>query len=139
MTQNGDPGSDTTPGANPAEKLENASFSRLQAALLLIMILLLASGLFIMKHKQRLSAEPILLTEGDPSVYQFKVNVNTAGWEEIALLPGIGEGKAKAIVSWREKNGGFKEPGDLQAVDGIGPKTAAALDEYLAFEEASND
>jgi competence protein ComEA len=49
------------------------------------------------------------------------VNVNTATLEELQLLPGIGETKARAIVSARESRGAFKSVEELLEVKGIGP------------------
>lgn len=49
------------------------------------------------------------------------INVNTATLEELQLLPGIGETKAKAIVSARESRGAFKSVEELLEVKGIGP------------------
>jgi competence protein ComEA len=52
------------------------------------------------------------------------VNINTADAETIASsLKGIGESKARAIVSYRETHGDFKTVYDLANVKGIGEKT----------------
>lgn len=48
-----------------------------------------------------------------------KVSINDAGVTELMQLPGIGEGKAKAIVEYREKNGRFGSLEDLMKVPGI--------------------
>lgn len=34
-----------------------------------------------------------------------KININTAMWQELDLLPGMGEKKARAIVKFRSMNG----------------------------------
>jgi competence ComEA-like helix-hairpin-helix protein len=47
------------------------------------------------------------------------VNVNTASAAQIALLPGIGIAKARAIIARREQKP-FKTVDDLLAVKGIG-------------------
>ena len=54
---------------------------------------------------------------------QAAVNINTANQTELESLPGIGPVKAKAILEYRKKNGGFKSVDELTRVDGIGPVT----------------
>lgn len=50
------------------------------------------------------------------------ININTAGQADLERLPGIGPSLAKKILEFRQKNGNFKTPGDLMAVQGIGEK-----------------
>jgi len=50
------------------------------------------------------------------------VNINTASFEELQLLQGIGVAKAKAIMDYRTKNGKFTSVDDLANVSGIGGK-----------------
>ena len=52
-----------------------------------------------------------------------KVNVNTADLQLLIGLPGIGEVRAQAIISYRDANGPFSSVEDLLAVPGIGPVT----------------
>lgn len=47
------------------------------------------------------------------------VNINTATKTELCLLPGIGESRADAIISYREKNNGFTKIEDIMKVEGI--------------------
>lgn len=56
-----------------------------------------------------------------------KVNLNTAGVEELGTLPRVGPVLAQRIVDWRQQHGRFKAVQELDAVDGIGPKLLAAL------------
>ena len=51
------------------------------------------------------------------------MNINTASINELKTLTGIGESKAKAIISYREKNGGFKSIDEIKKVSGIGNAT----------------
>ncbi len=51
------------------------------------------------------------------------VNINTADMETLCTLPGIGESRARDIISYREANGGFEACEDIMKVPGI--KTAA--------------
>jgi competence protein ComEA len=58
---------------------------------------------------------------GAGAAYAAPVNINSADAQTIAKsLKGIGIVKAQAIVSYREKHGGFKSPDELQKVKGIG-------------------
>ena len=63
-----------------------------------------------------------------PSASAVKVvNINTASQSELEALPGIGPSLAKKILDFRTKNGAFKAPADLMAVQGIGEKKFESL------------
>jgi hypothetical protein len=72
---------------------------------------------------------------------EVRIDPNTAGWAQLARLPDIGEVLAKRIVQYREQRRAtsagdavvFRTPEDLDAVHGIGPKTVAAMRDYLRF------
>lgn len=49
-----------------------------------------------------------------------KISINNASIQELVKIPGVGEAKAKDIVSYREKNGLFKAIEDIKQVSGIG-------------------
>ncbi len=62
------------------------------------------------------------------------VNINTADIAGLCALPGIGEGRAKAIIEYREKQGGFQKKEDIMQVSGIGEKMYARMEGYLCIE-----
>ena len=64
---------------------------------------------------------------GPELTVEGRVNINTAGPEELMTLPGIGEVRAQAILDDREANGPFVYPEDLTRVKGIGGGILAGL------------
>lgn len=48
-----------------------------------------------------------------------KVNINTAGKEELMTLTGIGEAKAQSILTYREEHGAFGSIEELMEIGGI--------------------
>ena len=48
-----------------------------------------------------------------------KVNLNTAGKEELMTLSGIGESRADAIIAYREANGPFGSIEEIMNIEGI--------------------
>ena len=48
-----------------------------------------------------------------------KVNINTAGKDELMTLTGIGEAKAESILEYREENGKFENIEELMQIGGI--------------------
>ncbi len=66
-----------------------------------------------------------------PQTVAFEVDINAAGWPELAALPNIGETLARRIVESRETDGPFLEIEDLRRVRGIGARTFEQLRPYL--------
>lgn len=56
-----------------------------------------------------------------------RIDLNTAGVEELGTLPRVGPVLAQRIVDWRKQHGRFKTVEELDAVDGVGPKLLEAL------------
>ena len=50
----------------------------------------------------------------------FPININTATADELTMVKGIGDTKAKNIVAYREEHGPFNSVEELKEVDGIG-------------------
>ena len=59
------------------------------------------------------------------------VNINTAGIDELKKLKGIGPAMAQRIIDYRETNGAFQRPEDLQKVKGIGKAKFAKLESQV--------
>ncbi|MEI6860525.1 MAG: helix-hairpin-helix domain-containing protein [Shewanella sp.] len=74
-----------------------------------------------------------LKNESLHQVQSLNININTASVEQLVLLEGIGESKAKAIVAYRESNGMFKMIDDLTNVKGVGLKLVEKNRENLSL------
>jgi competence protein ComEA len=70
-------------------------------------------------------SEPRTTAEVDESV--VRLNLNTATLEELQMLPGIGEVRARDIVAYREEHGGFLYLEELTYISGIGSATFERL------------
>jgi competence protein ComEA len=69
----------------------------------------------------------------ESSVKSALVNINTATALELEALPSVGPSTAKAIVSFRTKNGPFGKAEDLLKVPGIGDGKLAAMKPFVVL------
>lgn len=59
------------------------------------------------------------------------ININTASLEQLQTLPGIGESKAKAIISYRTDHGNFNTIEDIKNVSGLGDALFDKIKDYI--------
>ena len=91
-------------------------------------LLLIASWGLLVIHP---TGGVIDIQEQPPLPLDFQVDINSADWVELSLLPNIGQVLARRIIESRETQGPFNQPDDLQRVPGIGPKTMDSIRRYL--------
>ena len=72
---------------------------------------------------------------------ESRINPNHAPVESLVRLPGLGIGRAQAVVAYRESFGrasgtstAFERADDLQRIKGIGPKTVHGMSAWVKFE-----
>jgi competence ComEA-like helix-hairpin-helix protein len=56
-----------------------------------------------------------------------RIDINTAGADELTMLRGVGPVTAEAIVAHRAEHGPFRALEDLEQVHGIGPATVEQI------------
>ncbi|MEO0964378.1 MAG: helix-hairpin-helix domain-containing protein [Planctomycetota bacterium] len=95
---------------------------------------LLVVGLLAVTAATRLG-RPIDRETMSPGPTGYRVAVNVASAGELEALPGVGPALAHAIVEHRSQHGGFAQAAALQAVSGIGPKTAARVEPWIDLSE----
>lgn len=64
-----------------------------------------------------------------------KININTAGIEELTKLTNVGPNYAERIVEYREAHDGFDSVEEITKVKGIGPKTLADNIDRITVEQ----
>ena len=130
----------------PAPQTSRFTWSEPQRQVLLVLL-----TAFLVTLGARYACNPMYV--GDPQPERpprydelaDRVDPNTADWQTLAALPGIGERRARDIVEYRErKRAQAKDPalvvfdaeGDLLYVRGIGAATVEGLKPYLLFPRA---
>ena len=83
---------------------------------------LIDSDCIIVRKKGQPEEKPLMPSNNEVKEEE-KIDLNTATLEQLDKLPGIGPAKAKIIMDFREKNGGFNSVEDLKQVKGIGEAT----------------
>jgi len=97
---------------------------------------LLLGGVAALEVRDALRARNgVKLDQSGRADTRYLIDLNAATWEELALLPGIGEKKAKEIIAQRERVGGFKSPEQLAEVRGISKKTLAEILPFVTVKE----
>jgi competence protein ComEA len=89
-------------------------YNRTQEIILVLLIAILA---IVSYSRLTEKAQPLRLFTA-PYDY-FRININSATWKELDLLPGIGPSKARGIVNYRTENGSFNQVEDLLSVAGM--------------------
>ena len=126
---------------NSQKPSSNTSPTRKQ----LIVIFFLATTLFIgtmvklgMDHHWWLPETEIVSTL-KPEDIKVKLDINKSPWYELVLLPKLGEVKAKAIVTYREKYGSFKTLDELSRVKGLNASVIEAIRDYVKIAADTAD
>ncbi|TVS15259.1 MAG: hypothetical protein EA424_16735 [Planctomycetaceae bacterium] len=103
-----------------------------QASIAVILTVALAAILWSLFSRGYHHGGLIDIEQAESVEIEFLVDVNTAEWPELTLLPNIGEVLAQRIIEYRQQEGSFTDHDQLQQVAGIGPRTLEAIRPYLA-------
>ena len=74
------------------------------------------------------------VTETDNNSSVFPIDINSATYEELQLIPDIGPSTAKLIIDYRNEFGTIISMRELLSIDGIGEKTVERLKEYCVIK-----
>jgi competence protein ComEA len=102
----------------------------------------------ILRSGTRVQIRPSSLSSYEPLFFQMSgrkklvlgipIDVNEATTEELALVPGIGEGLARRIAEFRGSRSAFKTWYDLRKVKGVGPANIRAFRDFLQIGHGKN-
>jgi competence protein ComEA len=67
---------------------------------------------------------------------KYPININKATLEELQLLPGIGEVKARSIITYRQEHGPFANLDEILNVPGIGPGILSAIEGLVTLSDS---
>jgi competence protein ComEA len=68
---------------------------------------------------------------GKRLLFDIPIDINRATFQEMVLVPGIGEAWARRIIALRQSSGGFKRIEEIMRIKGIKEKKLAAFRKYL--------
>ena len=115
--------------------------------IILASLFMLGMGVKVTKEHYNTGTDQITLIGSNADVVNFyagldeddiestgKVDINSAGIDELKSLPGIGEKTAEKIINKRNELGEFNTLEDLMLVPGIGIKTFEKLSSYIQIK-----
>jgi competence protein ComEA len=89
--------------------------------------------IYVPAQGEQLSERIDSLVGSEEAEDKGKVNLNTASKERLMTLPGIGESKASAIITYREEQGGFTDLSQLKEINGIKDSTYEKLVDLITL------
>ena len=122
-----------TPPRNPSEQRWPQLWLRRADQATVVGIVLLATTAMVghWLYHGGLRGRMIEVDRVEPGSIIYTVDLNSADWPELTVLPGVGETLARRIVADRDQHGPFRDFDDLRRVRGIGPRTLERLTPYL--------
>lgn len=77
---------------------------------------------------------PIETLPGGVKPWSFRVELNRAERSELLILPGVGPALADRIIQYRQTEGPFRQPEEIEKIRGIGKIKTAKLLPFLTVE-----
>lgn len=101
-----------------------AKFSRWERIVVLVSlcVAIVAALVLALRREETRSVAITLVPVSTRSTQPGVIDLNRAGPDELATVPGIGPVLASRIVKWREERGGFRSLEELLKVPGIGAR-----------------
>lgn len=108
-----------------------------QLVLLALLVLLLVGVCWrLWLHDARL-VSPVTVVRG-PEAAKVQIDLNSAPWHDLVMLPGIGPTRARQIVELRngKPSKRFAEISDLSEIKGVSTKVVEGIRPYVCLRDA---
>lgn len=70
----------------------------------------------------------------DKELSSLMININTAGVEELILIPGVGDSTANAIIAYRNEYGDYNVIEDIMNVSGIKQSKFESIKDFICIK-----
>jgi competence ComEA-like helix-hairpin-helix protein len=129
----------STPPTPPTPR--QAIIARAEQAVLVVLAIVLVVGVaWRAASYWRMGDEPLDVIP-PPDGPTYRVNVNTADWTELSLVPGLGDKLSQRIVERRESlpDRRFHSLEELTKIPRIGRKTLEKLRPFLVLDDSGEE
>lgn len=101
-----------------------------QAQVILVFFILIAGATTLthLRKPETLASSPTI---------PIQIDLNTATYEELNLLPGIGDKMVTKLISHRQRTGGFTNWRSVESIPGMGPATIAEMQRWCHLNDNS--
>ena len=109
-----------------------------QGVLLALVVLLLVGVCWRLWLHDALFVPPVTVVHG-PEAAAVRIDLNSAPWHDLVLLPGIGPTRARQIVELRSSkpNRRFANIGEIAEIKGLPAKVVEQIRPYVCLGDAN--
>ena len=109
--------------------------TRAEAAVVLALAAIFLAAVLVIVVRQHRAGARIEVIQAEAAGAEYRIDLNTAGVQELMLLPGIGEVRSQRLVDWREANGRIASLDDLREATGLGASGVEKLREFIVWPD----
>jgi competence ComEA-like helix-hairpin-helix protein len=111
-------------------------FTTQEKKVLLFVFSCLFAGILVSRYlKMQPRPKPYPLSKEERILlHKEPININTADFNELVSIIGIGPVLAERILEYRRQHGPFRQINDLRQIKGIGEKKLKEIGKYVVLE-----
>jgi len=111
--------------------------TRAEAATVLVLAAIFLVAVLVIVIRQHRAGARIEVIRAEAAGAEYRIDLNTAGVQELMLLPGIGEVRSQRLVDWREANGRIASLEDIREATGLSASSVEKLREFIIWPAES--